>query len=121
MNTMNIENFRNYCLSLPATTESLPFDENTLVFKVGSKIFAITSLNNDALGVNLKCAPDYALELREQYACITPGFHMNKKHWNSIKPNDCLDQKLFYDLIKHSYDLVVAKMTKKERNSLALA
>jgi predicted DNA-binding protein (MmcQ/YjbR family) len=112
---MNIENFRNYCLSLPATSESLPFDENTLVFKVGTKMFALTSLNNTMLSANLKCDPDYALALREQYLCITPGFHMNKKHWNSISSNDCLDRKLFYELVKHSYDLVVSKMTKKER------
>jgi predicted DNA-binding protein (MmcQ/YjbR family) len=115
---MNIENFRNYCLSLPATSESLPFDENTLVFKVGSKMFALTGLNNTMLNANLKCDPAYALELREQYSCISPGFHMNKKHWNSINPNECLDSKLFYELVKHSYDLVVAKMTKKERSLL---
>jgi len=115
---MNIENFRTYCLSLVATSESLPFDENTLVFKVGTKMFALTSLNSDTLSANLKCDPDYALELREQYSCITPGFHMNKKHWNSISPNDCLDNKLFYELVKHSYDLVLTKMTKKERAML---
>ena len=117
---MHIENFRNYCLSLTATSESLPFDENTLVFKVGSKMFALTSLSNPVFSVNLKCDPDYALELRENYTCITPGYHMSKKHWNSIAPNDCLDKELFYQLVMDSYHLVIAKMTKKERLALGL-
>lgn len=117
---MHIENFRDFCLALPATTESLPFDDKILVFKVGSKIFALTNLSNETFGVNLKCDPDYALELREMYSCIIPGFHMNKKHWNSVNPNQCLDAKLFYELVKHSYDLVVQKMTKKERTLLKL-
>ncbi len=118
---MNIENFRNYCLSLKATTESLPFDENILVFKVGSKMFALTSLNNPIFSVNAKCDPDYALTLRDEYPCVTPGFHMSKKHWNSIAPNDCLSKELFYQLINDSYLLVIAKMTKKERSELGLS
>lgn len=118
---MNIENFRTYCLSLKATSESLPFDENILVFKVGSKMFALTSLSNPDFSVNVKCNPDYALELREQYGCIKPGFHMSKKHWNTIIPNDCLDSDFFYQLVLDSYQLVIAKMTKKERNLLGLS
>ena len=117
---MHIENFRSFCLSLPATSESFPFYDDVLVFKVGSKIFALTNLSSDELSVNLKCEPDYALELREEYSCIIPGFHMNKKHWNSVKPNQCLNRELFYDLVRHSYDLVVKKLTKKERTALNL-
>ena len=112
---MNIETFRTYCLAKKAVTESFPFDENTLVFKVAGKMFALTSLKNIALEVNLKCDPERSIELREQYPSIIPGFHMNKKHWNTLKVDGSFSIQLFKELVDHSYDLVVKSLTKKAR------
>jgi len=116
---MHIEEFRNYCLSKPGVTESFPFDEVTLVFKVMSKVFAITSLNNEQFTVNLKCDPERALDLRETYPEIQPGYHMNKKHWNTIDFEGSLEEKLLIELIDHSYDLVVQKLKKAEKEILS--
>ena len=102
---MNVEDIRNYCLSKNNVTESFPFGESTLVFKVTGKIFALLSLNYP-LSVNLKCDPEKAIELREHYSEITPGFHMNKRHWNTIDAEHLLDDVLLKSLIDHSYDLV---------------
>ena len=113
-NYMDIENIRAYCLNKPAVSESLPFDNNTLVFKVGSKMFALMSLDADPLGLNLKCDPDKAILLRNLYPQIMPGYHMNKKHWNSIKIDGMLSPSLIRALIDHSYELVVNGLTKKE-------
>jgi len=115
---MDIENIRNYCLNKPAVIENLPFDNNTLVFKVGSKMFALMSLNADPLRINVKCDPKQAIALREQYPQITPGYHMNKKHWNTIKIDGLLSPDLIKELIDHSYGLVVNSLTKKERRKL---
>lgn len=112
---MDIETFRNYCLSKKGVTESLPFDENTLVFKVLSKVFAITNLIQKPMAVNLKCDPEKAIELRESHSEISPGYHMNKKHWNTIIFNGNLPLNLLLELTDHSYELVVLKMTKKEK------
>jgi predicted DNA-binding protein (MmcQ/YjbR family) len=112
---MNIEQFRNYCLSKKGVTESLPFDKNTLVFKVLNKMFALTSLVTEEFRVNLKCNPEKAIELREEYQNITAGYHMSKKHWNTVIVDQRITDKLFIELINHSYDLVVAKMTKKDK------
>ncbi len=112
---MNIETFRTYCLSKKGVTESFPFDETTLVFKVGSKMFALTALDAPELKVNLKCDPEKAISLREQYPEIIPGFHMNKKHWNTVQFNSNIGVKLFKELIDHSYDLVVQSLPKKHR------
>ena len=109
---MNIEDFRNYCLIKPGITEDFPFDETTLVFKVFGKIFALTDLE-DVFSINLKCDPERALILREQYTCITPGYHMNKKHWNTILIDGSVDDSLLFELIDHSYDLVVASLPSK--------
>ena len=115
---MNIEDFRSYCLSKKGVTESFPFDEHTLVFKVMGKMFALTGLERLPAQVNLKCDPDYALELREKYdGAIIPGFHMNKVHWNTITL-DGVPPKLIIHLVNHSYDLVVSKLTKKIRDEL---
>jgi predicted DNA-binding protein (MmcQ/YjbR family) len=103
---MNIEEFRNYCLSKPGAEETFPFGENTLVYKAHGKIFAITGLDEDHFHVNLKCDPDYALELRDEYPQIIPGFHMNKKHWNTVAFEDGLPEHLLYKLIDLSYTLV---------------
>jgi len=110
---MNIEAFRTYCLNKKAVTESFPFDETTLVFKVANKMFALTGLDNTEFKVNLKCDPERALDLREEYPCIKPGYHMNKKLWNTVAPQGCLSQELFFELVDHSYNLVVDGLSKK--------
>ena len=119
---MNIEEYRNYCLAKKGVTEEFPFDEETLVFKVMGKMFALTSLKRWEEGdesVNLKCDPDRALELREEYESIKPGFHMSKKHWNTVQINSGeLSIQLIKELIDHSYDLVVKGLTKKLREEL---
>lgn len=115
---MNIEELREYCLSLPATSEGLPFDKTTLVFKVGNKMFALTDLE-DPLFVNLKCDPEKAIELREQYASVQPGHHMHKKHWNTVLIDGSIDDTLLKKWIEDSYKLVIKGMTKKEREELA--
>ncbi len=112
---MNIEELREYCLSKPHATECFPFDLNTLVFKVHGKMFALTDLEGD-LYVNLKCDPEQAIELREQYPHhVLPGYHMSKKHWNTIKLNDYLSDQLICQWIDHSYNLVWASLPKRLR------
>ena len=111
---MNIEILREHCLSKPATEECFPFDEDTLVFKVMGKMFALTSLREPTT-VNLKCEPEYAVELREQHTEIIPGFHMNKNLWNTVSFEGNLDDRFIVSLIDHSYDQVVAKLPKKVR------
>ncbi len=113
---MDIELFRAYCLKKPGVEETLPFGEETLVFKVLGKIFALTGLARDEFRVNLKCDPERAIELREQYPeDILPGYHMNKKHWNTVFFESNLPNALLRELIDHSYDLVVNKMSKKDQ------
>jgi predicted DNA-binding protein (MmcQ/YjbR family) len=102
---MNIEILREYCLSKPQATEGFPFGEDTLVFKVNGKIFALANLDGD-LSVNLKCDPQLALELRELYSAVTPGYHMNKKHWNTVILDGSVPDKEIMKWIDHSYDLV---------------
>ncbi len=115
---MHIEEFRTYCLNKKAVEEDLPFDEVTLVFKVMGKMFALTSLRGEGFTINLKCDPVYALELREQYEEVQPGYHMNKKHWNTVNCEGMLEDKLLLELIDHSYDLVVQKLKKADREIL---
>jgi predicted DNA-binding protein (MmcQ/YjbR family) len=111
---MNLDSFRNYCLSLPHTVEDFPFDEHTIVFKVGNKIFTTANtLNFDSF--NVKCNPETALELRASYACVQAGYHMNKKHWNTIFVNMELKDDELQHWIKHSYELVLASLPKKKR------
>ena len=117
---MNIESFREYCLALPAVTESFPFDESTLVFKVMGKMFALASLEGEN-SVNLKCDPERAIELREEFSDILPGYHMNKKHWNTLLLSGDLKLSLIKELIDHSYNLVVAGLTKKQKEDLLSA
>ncbi|MEI7595750.1 MAG: MmcQ/YjbR family DNA-binding protein [Bacteroidota bacterium] len=114
---MNIEDIRIYCLSKKAVSECLPFDDSTLVFKVGSKLFALLDLNK-ADSLNLKAEPEKAIQLREHYPEIVPGFHMNKIHWNTVYINGNLSEKMIKELIDDSYQLVYAKLTKKERLDL---
>ena len=113
---MNLETFYEYCLSKNGVTEHFPFDEETLVFKVGGKMFALSSLNQwekAKPSVNLKCNPEYAEELRTQYDDIKPGFHMSKIHWNTIEINRDVPDSLIKDLINQSYELVFKSLTKK--------
>lgn len=111
---MNIEEFRNYCISKKGVTESFPFDEHTLVFKVMNKMFAVCGLERTPTQVNLKCDPERAQLLREEYdGLIIPGWHMNKHHWNTVFIEDALPPKLVAELIDHSYDLIVKSLTKK--------
>jgi len=105
---MDIESLREYCISKESVTESFPFDEETLVFKVSGKIFALVSLEGD-LTINLKCDPVFALELRERYPAVTPGYHMNKKHWNTVAVEGSIPDKEIFGWIDHSYNLVAGK------------
>ncbi len=111
---MNIEEFRDFCLVKKAVTESFPFDKTTLVFKVAGKMFALTDLN-PPFCINLKCEPERAIELREAYTNIIPGYHMNKIHWNTIEVDDSFSDDFLKDLINHSYELVVESLPKSKR------
>jgi len=114
---MNIEDFRNFCLQKYGVTESFPFDEDTLVFKVIGKIFALIDVELFQ-SVNLKCDPNEAIKLREKYEAVKPGYHMNKKHWNTIEFDGSLTDNEIYHWINHSYDLVVSKLPKKLRDEV---
>lgn len=116
---MNIESVRDYCLSLPEATEDFPFDETTLAFRVKGRIFAMIDLEKTEWFV-LKCNPDYAIELRDTHADISPAWHMNKKHWNQINLFGVLPDELIQRLIRHSYSEVVKKLPRKLREGLAL-
>lgn len=115
---MHIEILRDYCLAKKGVTEDFPFNETTLVFKVVGKMFALAGLDKVPLAVNLKCDPERSAQLREEYdGAITGAFHMNKLHWNTVVLNE-VPPALLVQLIDHSYDLVVSKMTKKLRAQL---
>lgn len=109
---MNIEELRDYALSLGEVTEGFPFGESTLVFKANNKIFLLASLNTEHLQFNAKCDPAYAEELREKYPAIIPGYHMNKKHWNTVMVDGSLSASLLKQLIKDSYQLIAKKKKK---------
>ena len=118
---MNLETYYEYCLSKKGVTEHFPFDEDTLVFKVGGKMFALSSLSQWEKGqpsVNLKCDPERAEELRAEYDEIQPGFHMSKTHWNTIAVNESVSDALVKELIDHSYELVFKSLTKKLQNEI---
>ncbi len=110
---MDIEQLRDYCLSKPLTEEGLPFGPNVLVFKVKGKIFLLASLDTPQLQFNVKCNPDLAEELREQFSCVIPGFHMNKKHWNTIIPDGSVSTAQLKEWIDHSYDLIFKSVKTK--------
>ncbi|MGL1885678.1 MAG: MmcQ/YjbR family DNA-binding protein [Reichenbachiella sp.] len=114
---MNIEDFRNFCLNKPGVTEGTPFDHCTLVFKVMNKMFALANMDN-FLSTNLKCDPERAIELREQYHGVRPGFHMNKKHWNTVHVDQDVSWEVMKELVDHSYGLVVSGLTKKAKEEL---
>ncbi|HAG15887.1 MAG TPA: MmcQ-like protein [Bacteroidales bacterium] len=114
---MNLEEIRTYCLSKAGTTESFPFDEVTLVFKVKNKMFALLSLD-EPHAISLKCNPEKAIELREKYPAILPGYHMNKMHWNTLLTDGSLSPKLVEEQINESYDLIVNSLPKKLKEEL---
>jgi predicted DNA-binding protein (MmcQ/YjbR family) len=111
---MDIETYRHFCLSLPSATEDMPFDESVLVFRVGGKIFSLLNVN-DFSSVNLKCDPERAIELRENWSGIQPGYHMNKKHWNTLTTDGSVPEELIKELVQHSYDLVWRSIPVKNR------
>lgn len=112
---MDIEAFREYCLSKPGVTEGMPFGPDNIVFKVGGKMFALAALNEVPSSVNLKCDPDLALELRDRYEQVRPGYHMNKKHWNTVELDGVIPGNEIKKMIDHSYDLVVRSLPKRQR------
>lgn len=118
LKTMNIEAFRDYCLSKKGAEEEMPFGPDTLVFKVMDKIFSSSGLKRFPAQANLKCDPERAIELREQHdGLIIPGYHMNKRHWNTTFI-ESLSPELITELVDHSYDQVVAKLTQKAKAEL---
>jgi predicted DNA-binding protein (MmcQ/YjbR family) len=117
---MDIEALRDYCNRLPGSEETTPFGPDTLVYKVGGKIFALMGLEEDECSVNLKCDPERALELREDFPDdVIPGYHMNKKHWNTVYCERNLHDRLIRDLIDHSYELVVSRLPGKVKSGLS--
>ena len=117
LSAMNIEELREYCMSLNGVTEEFPFGESVLVFKVAGKMFCLTDLDAK-FAIALKNDPEKNIELREEYAAIQPGYHMNKKHWNSVDIDGSLSDDMLKNLIDESYDLVVMKLTREEKKGL---
>ena len=115
---MDIESFREYCLAKPGARESTPFGEDVLVFKVAGKMFARAALDEVPATANLKCDPDLALELRDQYEQVRPGYHMNKKHWNTVEIESGIPEAELRRMIDHSYELVVKSLPKTARAKL---
>ncbi|NNE29624.1 MAG: MmcQ/YjbR family DNA-binding protein [Saprospiraceae bacterium] len=115
---MNIEEYRDYCLSKKGVEETTPFGPDTLVFKVMGKMFSATGMDEEEFRINVKCDPERAIELRASHPDIIPGWHMNKKHWNTIYCERGLRDTLISDLIDHSYDLVVQSLKKMDRKAL---
>lgn len=115
---MNIETIRTECISKAGVTEEFPFDDVTLVFKVMGKMFALLPTDAVELSISLKCDPERAIDLREKYSAITPGFHLSKKHWNTIVIDETLPHDMVIELIEHSYRLVVGGLPKKLKENL---
>lgn len=116
---MNFDDFREYCLRKPFVSEGFPFDKSTLVFKVDGKMFALADIDNFD-SINLKADPEKAIELRESYSGIIPGYHMNKTHWNTVQVNSDVPLDLVYQMIDDSYNLVYSSLSKKRRNELEM-
>jgi predicted DNA-binding protein (MmcQ/YjbR family) len=115
---MNIEEIREYCISKPGVTEGFPFNDTALVFKVAGKMFALLDLSEDSRGITLKCDPERAIELREQYPEVTPAWHFNKQHWNGIDINGNVPAYKIRQWIGHSYDLVVNGLKREDCEAL---
>ena len=116
---MDLAAFREYCLRKRGATEGTPFGETVLVFKVAGKIFALAALDEIPATVNLKCDPDLALALRDQYEQVQPGYHMNKKHWNTVEIDRGVPEAELRKMIEHSYDLVMRALPKAQRDQFA--
>lgn len=117
---MNIESLRNYCLTKKGVEECLPFGPDTLVFKAGGKLFLLTGLDAVPLQFNVKCEPENAVLLREQYSCVLPGYHMNKKHWNTIIADGTVSDKILHKWIDDSYKLVVNSLPGNLRQQISM-
>ena len=115
---MDLGSFREYCLSKPGATEDTPFGEDVLVFKVGGKMFALAPLDEVPAAANLKCDPDLALELRDRYEQVRPGYHLNKKHWNTVEIDSGIPDAELHKMIDHSYELVLRTLPKVKREKL---
>lgn len=115
---MDLELFREYCLRKPGATEDMPFGEDVLVFRVGGKMFALAPLDEVPATANLKCDPDLALELRDRYEQVRPGYHMNKKHWNTVQIDSVIPDAELRKMIDHSYELVVTRLPNAKRKLL---
>ena len=115
---MDIESLREYCLSKTGAEETLPFGPDTLVYKVGGKVFLLVGLDSEDLRFNVKCDPELAIELREQHPCVLPGYHMNKKHWNTIVVDGSVPVKQLREWIDHSYNLIQKSLPQKQKRSL---
>lgn len=116
---MDLSELKKYCLNKKGTSEDFPFDDETLVLKVGSKMFALTNIKDKKLKVNLKCDPMMSQDLRREYPAIKPGYHMNKVHWNTVEIDGSLDDNLIKMLIDISYDLVFKGLRKKEKEDIS--
>ncbi len=116
---MNLEEIREYCLSKPAVTESLPFNDTALVFKVAGRMFALLDLSEDERGITLKCDPELAIELRERHPDVTPAWHFNKRHWNGVNLRGSIPSDRLQAWIDHSYDLVVGSLPESRRKTLS--
>jgi predicted DNA-binding protein (MmcQ/YjbR family) len=116
---MNLEELREYCLSLKGTTECLPFDDVTLVMKVQGKMFALIPLEGTQTSISLKCDPEKAIELREKFSAVVPAWHFNKKHWNTVIIDSSISKVQLCEWIQHSYQLVVAGLPKKLRDEMS--
>lgn len=115
---MKLESFRKYCISKTGVTEEMPFDEETLVYKVVGKMFALANSIGD-LNITLKCDPDKAIELRASYPSVQPGYHMNKVHWNTIYIDGSIEDSYIYEWTDHSYMLIIEKLSRKEKEELS--
>lgn len=116
---LELEDIRLHCLQKPGVTEDFPFGPETLVFRVMGKLFLLTNLENTPAAINLKCEPELALELREQYACVKPGYHMNKKHWNTVTLDGTVQSAKIFEWIDTSYKLVAQGLSKALRDQLS--
>ena len=112
---MNIESLQQYCLSKKGVEETLPFGPDVLVYKVAGKVFLLCPLDSEQFQFNVKCKPELAIELREQYTCVLPGYHMNKKHWNTVIADGSASDKILKAWIDNSYQLVFNSLSRKER------
>ncbi len=117
---MDLSTLRDYCLGKPGTSEDMPFGDGVLVFRVGGKIFALAMVESIPLRFNLKCDPQQALELRERYESVLPGYHQDKRHWNTIIADGSVPARELRGMIDHSYELVAKSLNKKDREAMGL-